>query len=469
VADGWVRQGGVGIADWILGLDGWAALAVVFLLPALESSAFVGFVFPGEIGVLLGGVLASRHNVALGAVLAAGIAGAIVGDSVGYEVGKRWGRRLLQGGLGRFVKADHLDRAQRYLQARGGKAVFLGRFTAALRVLIPGLAGMSGLPYPRFLAYNAAGGTVWATGFVLAGYFAGDSWRNVEHIAGRAGVVLFLLVVLAAVVVVAARWVGRHQERLVAFVSAQLDRPPLARLRARYERQIGFLARRLQPGGAFGLSLTASLAALVGVGWVLGAIVQDVVVGGGSIRFDRPVLDWFARHREPWLTTTMRIVTVLGGSGFLIPLVLAVGAWYWRRRRTPRPFTLLAATYGGAYLLAQAIKTLTARARPPARLAAGHFPGHSFPSGHATQAAAVYGMLAAVLAWSTPRWRRKVSAWAGAVSIVTVVGITRLYLGAHWLTDVLGGWALGNLWLLVVVVASQAVAGLRSGSLEVRR
>ena len=73
-------------------------------------------------------------------------------------------------------------------------------------------------------------------------------------------------------------------------------------------------------------------------------------------------------------------------------------------------------------------------------------------------------MLAVVLASSTPRWRRKVAAWTGAFSIATTVGITRLYLGAHWLTDVLGGWALGNLWLLVVMVASQAVAGLRSGS-----
>ena len=141
-----------GITDWILGLHGWLALAVVFLLPALESSAFVGFVFPGEIGVLLGGVLASQHEVGLGAVLAAGVAGAVVGDSVGYEVGKRWGRRLLQGTLGRFVKADHRERAEGYLRTKGGKAVFFGRFTAALRVLIPGLAGMSGMSYGRFLA-----------------------------------------------------------------------------------------------------------------------------------------------------------------------------------------------------------------------------------------------------------------------------------------------------------------------------
>src|SRR2546423_5485101 len=130
-----------GITDWILGLHGWAALVVVFLLPALESSAFVGFVFPGEIGVLLGGVLASQHKVGLGAVFVAGVAGAVVGDSIGYEVGQRWGRRLLRGSVGRFVKADHLDRAEQYLQRRGGTAVVFGRFTAALPVLIPGMAG----------------------------------------------------------------------------------------------------------------------------------------------------------------------------------------------------------------------------------------------------------------------------------------------------------------------------------------
>src|SRR6267143_2879265 len=168
------------LTDQILALRGWTALAVVFALPALESSAFVGFVFPGEIGVLLGGVLAFEHRVSLPAVLAAAIAGAVIGDSVGYEVGKRWGRHLLERTVGRFVKRDHLDRAERYLATRGGKAVFFGRFTAALRVMIPGLAGMSGLEYRTFLAYNALGGTIWAGAVVFAGYAAGGSWRKVE-------------------------------------------------------------------------------------------------------------------------------------------------------------------------------------------------------------------------------------------------------------------------------------------------
>jgi len=158
----------------------------------------------------------------------------------------------------------------------------------------------------------------------------------------------------------------------------------------------------------------------------------------------------------------MRIVTVLGGSAALIPLVLGVGGWYWRRHGTPRPLALLSSAYGGSHLLSESLKALVARSRPPVGLAAGHFPGASFPSGHATQSAAAYGMLAIVLAAGTTQWRRRVTAWTGAVSVITVVGITRLYLGAHWLTDVLGGWVLGSLWLLLVVAASQAVAGRRA-------
>ena len=82
------------LADRILALHGWAALAVVFWLPALEASVFVGVVVPGEIAVLLGGVLAFQHRVGLPAVLAAAIAGAILGDTIGYWVGRRYGRRL---------------------------------------------------------------------------------------------------------------------------------------------------------------------------------------------------------------------------------------------------------------------------------------------------------------------------------------------------------------------------------------
>ena len=190
----------------ILHLHGAVAYAIIFALPALEASVFLGFIFPGEIAVLLGGVLAFQGRVSLGGAIAVAVAGAIIGDSVGYEVGKHYGTRLLDGPLSRFVKQEHRERATAFLRRHGGKAVFFGRFTAALRVLVPGMAGIAQIPYPSFLLYNALGGAIWATGFTLLGYLAGNEYRRVQHVAGRAGALLLALIVTVVLIAVIARW-----------------------------------------------------------------------------------------------------------------------------------------------------------------------------------------------------------------------------------------------------------------------
>ncbi|HET6208952.1 MAG TPA: DedA family protein [Jatrophihabitans sp.] len=180
------------LLEAILRLPPLLALVLVFLLPALEASAFVGVVLPGEIGVILGGVLANQHKLALAAVLVAAIAGAIIGDSVGYWVGKRYGRQLLDKVPDRLLKPEHVDRAQQTIRHYGGRAVFLGRFTAALRALVPGMAGMSKVRYGRFLAWNAVGGALWASSFVVLGYLAGSQYRRIEHYANYIGLALLV-------------------------------------------------------------------------------------------------------------------------------------------------------------------------------------------------------------------------------------------------------------------------------------
>jgi membrane-associated protein len=201
-----------GLLDQLLSTPAWLVLLVVFALPALESSAFLGFIFPGETAVLLGGVAASQGHVPLAAVVVAGVGGAIVGDAVGYVVGRRWGRRILGSALGRFTNASHLERAERVLLRRGGWAVFVGRFTVALRVMIPGLAGMAGMPYRRFLTANVAGGAAWGALMATAGYLAGNSWHTVEHYVTGAGAALTIgLVALFVVRRIIGRLAGRRR------------------------------------------------------------------------------------------------------------------------------------------------------------------------------------------------------------------------------------------------------------------
>jgi undecaprenyl-diphosphatase len=177
----------------------WVVYLVVFAMPFLEASVFLGFVFPGETALVLGGVLASQGRVSLGLVIALAIVGAITGDAVGYAVGRRFGPGLQSSRLGQVVGEKRWQASEAFLRRRGGPAVFLGRFTALLRALVPSAAGMARLPYKTFAVWNAVGGSIWATGFVLAGYAAGASYKKVEQYLGRGALVLTLLVVAGLV------------------------------------------------------------------------------------------------------------------------------------------------------------------------------------------------------------------------------------------------------------------------------
>lgn len=445
------------LAEGILHLHDWVALVVVFALPALESSIFLGFIFPGEVAVLLGGVLAFQGRVSLPAAIVAAVSGAIIGDTIGYEVGRHYGRRLLHGTIGRVVDHRHLDRAERYLAEKGGKAVFLGRFTAALRVMIPGMAGMAGMEYRTFAAYNIAGGTIWATGFVLVGYAGGSSYRRVEEIAKRASLLLLLLVLVTGGTVLAARRIARNPERLHRLADRLADLSWVAAVRTRYRRQLDFLLRRFRPQAALGLSLTVSLGLVALTGWLFGLVVRDVISGDSFNPLDRPVLDYLVAHREPWLTSFASAASTFGSSAVLVPLLALVGVWCRWRSGTWRPAALLGGGYAGAVVLSTLIKLAVGRPRPPLASAVRHFSEYSFPSGHATQAIVAWGLLAAIAAGATPRWGRKVAAWAAALLIAVTVGATRLYLGAHWFTDVAGGLVLGALWLSAILTLVHAV------------
>jgi len=186
-----------GFLDSLLHVPAPVVLTVVGALVFGEAAVFLGFVFPGETAVLLGGFIAStgRFSVVLFAVVV--VVAAIVGDSVGYEVGKRLGPRLLRTGLLRRHR-DRVDQARAFLDGRGASAIFIGRFTAFLRAVTPGLAGLSGMRYRRFLAWNAAGGLVWGVGCVVAGYVAGSSYQKVAGYLGQGGAAVAVLIAVVA-------------------------------------------------------------------------------------------------------------------------------------------------------------------------------------------------------------------------------------------------------------------------------
>ena len=197
-----------GFLDQLLGLHGPVVYLAVGLLVFAEDALFVGFVLPGEAAAVLGGVAASRGNVSVAVMCAVVVAAAIAGDSVGYEVGARYGDRLVSARVLRR-RADRVEAARANLARRGGPAVFLGRFVAFLRAVMPFLAGTSHMDYPKFLAYNAAGGLVWGVGTVMLGFLAGNSYAAAERAFGRAVALILAAVAVSGLVV----WRIRRRRR----------------------------------------------------------------------------------------------------------------------------------------------------------------------------------------------------------------------------------------------------------------
>ena len=198
----------------VLALDGEVAYAVIAVLAFAEAAAFVGLFVPGELAVLVGGALAAQGRASLPLMIVAVAVAAVAGDSVGYEIGRRHGHRLLRWGPVARRVGDRVARTEAYMSDRGGWVVFAGRWTGVLRAIVPGLAGMTRMPYGRFIVWNVVSGVVWAATFVLIGFVAGS---HVERVATFSG-----LASLAVVAAVAMTWALRRRRREAPAVGGAL-------------------------------------------------------------------------------------------------------------------------------------------------------------------------------------------------------------------------------------------------------
>lgn len=185
-----------------------------------------------------------------------------------------------------------------------------------------------------------------------------------------------------------------------------------------------------------------------------GLVTDNVVDREGLVGLDGPVLGWLLAHREPVTTGIATVVTDAGGTVAMAVLAALTGAWLlWRGRRGSA--ALVAATAAGAAVLLTVVKAVVGRARPPEAVRLMAETSASFPSGHTLGSTAVIGVVATMLAVSARRVCHRVMIAAAALVEVLAIGVSRLYLGVHWATDVLEGWLLGGAWLaLCVGVAS---------------
>jgi membrane protein DedA with SNARE-associated domain/membrane-associated phospholipid phosphatase len=388
---------------------------IVFLGVMLENA---GIPMPGETILLAAGFFASHGQFSLPLVILIAAAGAVVGDNLGYLAGRRLGRPFLER-YGRYfwLTPGTIEAGERFFQRHGHKAILFARFVTGVRVFAALFAGISRMPWRTFLIYNASGALLWATAISLLGYFFGNSWQLLERWVGRAGLFIAGIVIVCAAVLILSRW--RQQ------VETGADRagPPMLR-----KRETAIIL--------FNLALIALFVRL-----------SLAINNNRDPHFDERAMLLIHEHSTPWLDATMRLVTHAGDAAIVILVTLAL-AWFFLRhyQRRREGLSILIAMISG-FALNNIFKIAFQRERPDLWEMIARPQTYSFPSGHAMVSMAVYGSAAYLLEAAFPRYR-----WGFrilAAVLVLLIGASRVYLGVHWPSDVLAGFAAG----LVIVFA----------------
>jgi undecaprenyl-diphosphatase len=422
-------------------LGDWTYL-LVGTLAFLETVAFVGLVFPGETAVILGGAVAGQGDISLPLILAITWLAAFLGDTVSFILGDRLGRGfLVKHGERVRITEDRLKQVEAYFAKHGGKTILIGRFIGLVRALVPFIAGTSKMGYRAFWPYSVLGTGLWAATFILIGYFASQSLDVVAEIVSRGLIYFGVFVGLVVGVILLIRFLREPENRkqVVAEMERRPYLQPLLATGRRLRPQARFLWQRLTPGG-LGLEFT-TLMAVLSVGLFVLIAYWSIVAGEpGPTPGDQTALDVAEDLSNGALDAASKAVTFFGSLFVVGPIAIAAGAWLASRRR----WAELAVLASGMVVIvvgSAEIKGWTDRPRPPGGLV--EVSGSSFPSKHAAYAT-IYTWLAVTVAFRTDSGitRRGLLIGAG-VAATALIGLSRVYLRVHWLSDVASGWALG--------------------------
>ncbi len=437
---------------------GFVAYGLAFLLAGAEAFPVIGALVPGTAVIIGLGALVPGGALAMWPLVGATAAGAMSGDGLSYL----FGRHYKQSAMALWplrTRPGLLASGEIFFGRHGSKAVLVSRFLPGVRAAIPMVAGMAGMAAARFYAVDVCAAMLFALTHILFGMAIGASLAVLHAIAGR----LVVLVLILAGATGFAVWLTPWAIRRTAALLARMRGPVRQWAEAGdgwARRMIGSLLDPNRPEVAGLLTLGV---ALIGGLWLFLGVLQDIVMGDPLVRADRAVFHLLQSLRAPAVDQVMVAMTELGDAFVVVPVLLAVLAWLaWQRAWRAAAYGV--AAVAGASLFSFLFKITLQQPRPDALYDGWN--AYSFPSGHATASVALYGFLVVLICRETGG-RTRVAATLAAVLFVGAIAFSRLYLGAHWLSDVIAGLAFGVAWvaLLGIVYTQHARRDVRAGGL----
>jgi membrane protein DedA with SNARE-associated domain/membrane-associated phospholipid phosphatase len=448
-------------------LGSWTYL-LVGALAFFETGAFIGLIAPGETAMLLGGLVAGQGQIDVITLIAIVWTAAVAGDLTSFFLGRRLGRSfLMKHGPKVQITEPRLEHVEAFFDRHGGKAILIGRFVGLVRAIAPFIAGSSGMPIRRFLPYDVIGAGLWTSTFVLLGYIFWQSFSQLVDYAKKGALALGAVIVFVVAIVWAVRWVRDPENRKKArvWLERQAERPalrPVARVARpvvrRSQRPARFVWDRVTPGD-LGLELTTLMAvASVGSFLYIGNIIS--LQSKTRLAGDTMALNLADDLYSSTGVDIAKAISVLGSLPIAIALVvIGTGVLAWRRHMFQA--ILLPLGLAVIYAAVHITKNAVERPQPPGPLV--DVEGWSYPSGHAAYAA-TWVAVAVAVSRALPTLASRFTFVTVAIVIGALVGLSRVYLRVHWLSDVGGGWGLGLTVYALCGVAALVIGYVRNNA-----
>lgn len=421
---------------------------LVFLATFLESVVLVGSFIPGVVVVILSGFVSAQGYLDIGDLIIYTSVGAVLGDLVSYYLGTKGTRLFRQ--ENRLLKTAHLDKAKAFFAKHGNKSLLLGKFLGPVRPIVSFVAGLSHMPPRTFLIWDIVSTIVWATAYILLGYFFGGALSTIQTWSTRVGVVV--LVLFATCVVI---WFllkrSRSVFQFIASITSSLfqglaQNPEIKKITQAHPQFSRWVGRRFSIKTFIGLPLTIfTLTFLYLISLFVGNL-SDVLESSNIVEIDVRVANVMTIFQSARLIHAFTWITFLGNWLIIFGFLLGISCLLliWKRKEFIFPLWV---TLAGSELFAAITKWAIHRPRPIAALYAEK--SFSFPSGHAAVSFAFYGFLAYILFRLFKKWQWKINSLIFASLVIFLVGFSRLYLGVHYLSDVWEGYIVGALWVIL--------------------
>ncbi len=432
---------------------------IAFFAALVETTFLIGLFIPGSTLLLLLGAFSASGHIDFASLLYFAIAGAIIGDNLNYWLGKHYGQHWIHDGAG-FIKTKHIENTQDFLDRHGARSIFLGRFVPGIKELIPFVAGTVKMRRPAFMFWNVLGATGWGLEWLGAGYLFARSINLAQLWLSRMGLLLAILFVLSLLLLWLRHFIFRYGQQWLHFLNsvwhsirtAIANNSDVTRLIQDHPRLFSFLTVRLNKQHFSGLPLTLLSLAFLYVLALFGGIVEDLISRDPLVAVDHSLAQLIAMLRTAETVQFFIWMTELGAWQLIIAFTLISMTILWLVQRQQFIAGLLTAV-SGSIVFTTLGKIAFHRPRPVEAVLLEN--SYSFPSGHATIAVAFYGFLAYILIRSSDTWKHRVNLFFACLVLILLIGLSRIMLGVHYLSDVLGGYLIGALWLIIGISLSE--------------